>query len=214
MDQQSIIIPNGSLMIVDRGWRRSWGNGDAAIATGNGRNRSAWTEERSSLDDVTITILKNPPEGAMYSSRIDSSMLGRQDHAILTSARKFAFVNSTGLSRNGDPDMQKFVRSHVMKGVNRDHTGVRVTRKVTNPSASGSALPTDKQKEMAKARTFTSPKLSPVFPGSSVSSYGALPFAMKPQFPKLLNYCMLEPDRTPGLVQITMLLIFNQISLQ
>jgi len=195
MDQQNIIIPNGSLMIVDRGWRRSKGNGDVAIAPGNGRNKSARSSQRSSLDDVAITVLKeSSTERAISQSRIDRSMPGRKHHAIFTCARKFAFVNSTGLSRNRDPDMQKLVRSHVMKGVSHDQTGVRTSAKVTNASASGTDLFTDTQNEMSKSRTFTSPKLSPVFPGSSVSSYGALPLSMKPRFSKLLNYCRLEPD--------------------
>jgi len=166
MDQQNIIIPNGSLMIVDRGWLRPKGNGAAAIAPENGQNRSRFTGEKSLFDDVAITILKKPlSEGALPRIHIERSRPGYKHYAMSTSARKFAFVNSTGLSRNRDPYVQKLVRSYVMKGLSRDQTGVRISGKATNASRSGADSSTDIQNEMSKYRTFTSPKLSPVLSG-------------------------------------------------
>ena len=153
-------------MIVDRGWLRPKGNGAAAIAPENGQNRSRFTGEKSLFDDVAITILKKPlSEGALPRIHIERSRPGYKHYAMSTSARKFAFVNSTGLSRNRDPYVQKLVRSYVMKGLSRDQTGVRISGKATNASRSGADSSTDIQNEMSKYRTFTSPKLSPVLSG-------------------------------------------------
>lgn len=208
MDQQNIIIPNGSLMIVDRGWRRS----NQLTAPVDGQTKSCFTR---SFDDIAISVLKTPStQNATSQSCVERSRPGIVRHALSGAPRNFAFVNSTGYSRNRDPEVQKAVRRRVVKRHGCDQQEGRTSREEAAGSLSLFDICDHTQNEIeSSTKTCNSLKLGAVFPGSAISFYGVNPLLEKPQFYKLLNYCMLKADGIPALYALSNAADLKQMSL-
>ena len=200
MDHQNIILPNIPLVIVDRGWQRSKRNNAAGATPSQGSPRnSAPTGERNPVDDIVITTMEPSNEGLTESK----DRTGHEESGSIRprSTKNFQFVNTTKPSQIRDPDVRKLVRGHVKKEMGGDPTRAG-TRSSAHP----------KERKLTK-RTPALSELSPVISGSATSFYGSLPFAMKPRFHSLMNYCVLLKIEYSRMSECSAQLIRLQISM-
>lgn len=189
---QSIILPDGPLFMVDRGWKTPAGNFEIQIVPFGGKKKPQLSRQRSPPPGPATDLVKEPVMDGTSSQRdLESTRPMQNQKANSTSAQSFPFVNVTGSFRDRDPEARRLVRSHVMKGSRRNQRPRRKPnqRSIAVTTESGRLSSTQGKKD-PRMDAPTSSELGPTLPGSATSFYGIIPCFMKPHFYGLLHYCM------------------------
>jgi hypothetical protein len=192
MMAQSIILPDGPLFIVDRGWKTPARDFEIQIVPLGAKKPPQLSGRRSpTTGPATDLVKESVVDGATSQRDTQCTRPVQKQKASSAPTQSFAFVNLTGSFQDRDPEARKLVRSHVMKG------SLRNRRPRRKPNQQGTAVATETGrlssihgKEDPQMDAPIPSELGPTLPGSATSFYGIIPCLMKPQFYGLLNYCM------------------------
>lgn len=175
---QSILLPDGPLLLVHKGW----------TVSSKGASRTAMdTQNRKSnpLGNCSDITVKGPP---MHKAN------GQQSRPRPT--RHYEFVNATQPLMNRDENVRALVRSHVKKGVARCRGIAGEGLKTQSTSKFCPSIEINAPRNAQKANEPTtglpagSSKLSPICPGTATAFFGAvLPSTMERHFHHLIDYC-------------------------
>jgi hypothetical protein len=196
---QSIILPDGPLFIVDRGWKTPAGDFEIQIVPFGGKKRPQ-PSRRSLTSGPAAGLVKEPATDDATSQRNSENPRPRQKHkASSTPIQSFPFVNVTGPFQDQDAEARRLVRSHAMKGSRRSQRPRRTPsqRSTAVTAESGRLSPTQGTKD-PQVDAPISLKLGSPLPGSATSFYGIIPCCMKPHFYGLLSYCMWAREAQPA----------------
>ena len=191
MMAQNIILPDGPLFMVDRGWKNPHKDFALQIVPFSG-SKKPQISRRSPQHDSGATILnKLTLEPTAFQRDAERTESAHKTKATSFSDQSFQFVNATASFRDRDPEMRKLIRSHVMKGSRRTQRPRRKpnTERTSHLIKAEEPLPAQKGNG-PETDISTSAELGPTLSGSATSFYGVLPCLMKPHFYSLLNYCM------------------------
>lgn len=189
---QSIILPDGPLFMVDRGWKTPAGDFEIQIVPFGGMKKPQLSGRRSPTTGPATDFVKEAVMNGATSQRdTESTRPVQKQKASSTPTQSFAFVNVTGSFQDRDPEARKLVRSHVMKGSRRNQRPRRKPNQqsTTIMTETGRLSSTQGNKDLQMDAPISS-ELGPTLPGSATSFYGIIPCLMKPHFYGLLNYCM------------------------
>jgi hypothetical protein len=187
---QSIILPDGPLFMVDRGWKTPAGGFKIQIVPFGGK-KPQLSGRRSPLSSPATDRVKEPlVDGTTPQRDSESTRPVQNQKASSIPTQSFPFVNVTEPFRDRDPEARRLVRSHVMKGSRRNQRPRRKPnqRSIAVTTESGRLSSTQGKKD-SQVDIPTSSELGPILPGSATSFYGIIPCFMKPHFYGLLNYC-------------------------
>jgi hypothetical protein len=191
MMAQSIILPDGPLFMVDRGWKTRTGDFEIQIVPFGGQKKPQLSGRSPTTGPATGLVKESVMDGATSQRDTESTRPVQKQKASSTPAQSFSFVNVTGSFQDRDPEARKLVRSHVMKGSRRNQ---RPRRKPNQQSIAVTTetrrLSSTQGKKDSQMDIPIPPELGPTLPGSATSFYGIIPCLMKPHFYGLLNYCM------------------------
>jgi len=186
MNHGNIILPNTSLFLVDRGWKRLQKK-SKLTSFKNVTKDSAFDEKDSFLESGAIKAIHQP--WVIHIAQNDNGQ--KKDYKVprsskTTSTKCFKFINATEPGRAQDPEVRTIIRSHVKNGVRRGRKSTQSTP--TKPS--GDPLPKG-DKESPDLENATSLRLNLIMPGTSWPLYGKGPFSMPvdPRSDYLLKYC-------------------------
>jgi hypothetical protein len=190
---QNIILPDGPVFMVDRGWRNPHKDSAVQVVSSWGRKNSQIPRRRRQYQGPAATNLLKPPV-ELSASQHDAKPINGPAYGPknwLTTARKFEFVHLADPFRGQDTEVRKLVRSHVMKGCRRSQKPRRkLAQESTALSTNVEPLSTTQSSNKHGTQTAHSSDLSLALPGSATSFYGVLPCSMEPQYYSFLNYCM------------------------
>jgi hypothetical protein len=189
---QSIILPDGPLFMVDRGWKTPTGDFEIQIVPFGGKKKPQLSGRRSPTTGPATGLVREPVMDDATSQRdAESTRPVQKQKASSTPTQSFSFVNVTGSFQDRDPEARKLVRSHVMKGSRRNQRPRRKPNQQSTPITTETGmLPFTRGKRDPQMDIPISSELGPTLPGSATSFYGVIPCLMKPHFYGLLNYCM------------------------
>jgi hypothetical protein len=189
---QNIILPDGPLFMVDRGWKTLTGDFEIQIVPFGGKKKPQLSGRRSPTIGPATGLVKEPVvDGATSQRDTESTRPVQKQKASSTPTQNFSFVNVTGSFQDRDPEVRKLVRSHVMKGSRRNQRPRRKpNQQSTAVTTETGILPSTQGKKDPQMDTPISSELGPTLPGSATPFYGIIPCLMKPRFYGLLNYCM------------------------
>jgi hypothetical protein len=192
MMAQSIILPDGPLFMVDRGWKTPAGDFEVRIVPFGGKKKPQLSGRRSPITGPATGLMKESMmDGAASQRDPESTRPVQKQKAGSTPTQSFSFVNVTGSFQDRDPEARKLVRSHVMKGSRRNQRPRRKpNQQSTAVTTETGRLSSTQGKKDSQMDAPISPELGPTLPGSATSFYGIIPCFMKPHFYGLLNYCM------------------------
>ena len=180
-----VILPNRSLLIVDKGWLKGKPSGEGtSVGSQQGQHTHGQT---SKVDDIAITVLENPNDTGSKRP-LKAPEADRQRDEIPRPVQCLRFVNATTPAHNKDPDVRRLVRSHVRKASKR--VGRTRSRPVMEPESAAVVSSDAKDREYLDEKTVVaSPNFSATLSGSTTSLYGGPEFPIKPRFHELINCC-------------------------
>lgn len=189
MSQQNILLPAGPLLLVHRGWQQPERKELEAEGSPDGIRQSQFGKQRRHFNDVSVTVQKHPTSQVAtkrgHGERGPKAAAGNAGRT-----QDWLFVDASGDHQKKDPGVQKLVRRHVMKDYYGDPAAREKKRKsrITPPAAPPDA---PKGSESDTKAILKEVVLSSNVPGSATSLYGGgLSFVIKPQFYKLMQFCM------------------------
>lgn len=190
---QNIILPDGPVFMVDRGWRNPHKDSAIQVVPSWGRKNSQIARRRRQYQGPAATNLPRPPV-ELSASQHDAKPINGPAYGPkngLTAAPKFEFIHLTDPFRSQDTEVRKLVRSHVMKGCRRSQkTRRKLAQESTALSTNVESPSTTQRSSKQGTQTAHSSDLSLALPGSATSFYGVLPCSIEPQYYSFLNYCM------------------------
>jgi hypothetical protein len=191
MMAQSIILPDGPLFMVDRGWKTPAAGFKIQIVPFGGKRKPQPSRQSPPSGPATGHVKEPLMDDTTPQRDSENTRPVPNQKASSAPTQSFPFVNVTGSFRDRDPEARRLVRSHVMKGSRRNQ---RPRRKPNQRSAAvtteSGRLSSTQGKKDPQVDAPTSSELGPTLPGSGTSFYGIIPCFMKPQFYGLLGYCM------------------------
>ena len=180
-----VILPNRSLLIVDKGWLKGKPTGETVSVTSQ---KKQYTKGRKSkVDDIAITIYENDENGAEPKKTLKASKANSRRNATSNPAQTLQFVNATTPAHTRDPKVRRLVRSHVRRTSNR--VGNTGKRPVTTPDSVAVEPSNVQEREEPDKKDIVSPKFSVSLPGSTTPLYGGPEFTIKPRFYELIDCC-------------------------
>ena len=194
MNQQSVILPNVSLFLVDRGWPSRPEKLRSVHTTVSCPLDSHEVQESAPLDNNTLKMIKQPwaPRPTTQWSKKQGGSGGDRYPGISKTPKSFAFINATQPGHTQDPGVRRLVKSHVKKGLRRGPTVRRVSEATSVASSDGSGESGTAWKRDQGTATLTASGLSSTTAsGSSSPFYGnrgfQVPTGSRSQV--LLSYC-------------------------
>ncbi len=197
MDQQSVILPNVSLFLVDRGWSLRQQKARSVHATASYQLESKVVQESTPPDNNALKVIDQSWSLRPTTHRCKKQGSSGTDQCSgrVATPKSFAFINATRPGHAQEPEVQRLVKSHVKKGLKRAQT-------VRSASQATSVALLDKSDESGTARkrdqgtaTLTASSLSSTTAsGSSSPLYGngVFPVPIGSRSQVLLTYCTFE----------------------
>lgn len=194
MNQQSVILPNVSLFLVDRGWPLHPEKIRSAHAAASCQLESHNGQESASPENTALKMINQP-----WASRPISQWCKKQGGSggdrypgRTRTPKSFEFINATQPGHTQNPDVQRLVKSHVKKGVRRGRT-VRSASQATSlaPSDGSGGLRPAWKRDQGTATLTASGLSSTTASGSSSPFYGnrVFPVPTGSRSQVLLSYC-------------------------
>ena len=182
-----LILPNRSLMIVDKGWLKEQGP-DELASVGN-QKKHPTSGRKTAVDDIAITVMGTPSgETAHAQEPQRTNEDSNKQNASSGPTQKLRFVNATTPAHNRDPEVRKLVRSHVRKRSSHDEK-VRKGLRTKPNTASVTSLNARARIDVTSGERFVPSSPGPPPLGSTTPFYGGTTFPMNPRFYKLMNCC-------------------------
>lgn len=194
MNQQSVILPNVSLFLVDRGWSLHPEKIRSVHAAASHQPESHNGQESAPLDNTALRMINQPgpPRPIIQWCKKQGDSCGDRYSGRPKTPKSFEFINATQPGRAQDPDVKRLVKSHVKKGVRRGRT-VRSEFQATSlaPSDGSDGLGTAWKRGPRIATLTASGLSSTTASGSSAPFYGnrAFPVPTGSRSQVLLSYC-------------------------
>ena len=183
-----LILPNRSLLIVDKGWLKEKSPSDSVSVSSQPKHRT--NGRKAVSDDIAITVMGKSLSGTANSRKSpQANEESRKRNSPSRSTQELRFVNATTPAHNRDPEVRKLVRSHVRRGAGRDEKVRREQKKETD-AASVESMGTQDSLDLISREMPKFAQPTQAFSGSSTPLYGGIGFEMNPRFYKLMNCCM------------------------